>query len=93
MSNLEDFPEELTDTVKNFHGSLGDLKGKLDLMLSQPRTELYDKLDPMGKAKMDLGLAKNLVLAGNEFGGYMTVMGKTISTDDFYEVSVHCRSK
>ena len=39
------------------------------------------------KAKMDLGLAKNLVLAGNEFGGYMTVMGKTISTDDFYEVS------
>ena len=43
------------------------------------------------KAKMDLGLAKNLVLAGNEFGGYMTVMGKTISTDDFYEVSVHCR--
>ena len=45
------------------------------------------------KAKMDLGLAKNLVLAGNEFGGYMTVMGKTISTDDFYEVSVHCRKK
>ena len=44
------------------------------------------------KAKMDLGLAKNLVLAGNEFGGYMTVMGKTISTDDFYEVSMsmHC---
>merc|ERR1712154_138556 len=55
MSNLEDFPEELTDiVVKNFHGSLGDLKAKLDLMLSQPRTELYDKLDPMGKAKMDL---------------------------------------
>jgi len=54
MSNLEDFPEELTDTVKNFHGSLGDLKAKLDLMLSQPRTELYEKLDPMGKAKMDL---------------------------------------
>ena len=42
------------------------------------------------KAKMDLGLAKNLVLAGNEFGGYMTVMGKTISTDDFYEVSCPC---
>ena len=37
------------------------------------------------KAKMDLGLAKNLVLAGNQFEGYMTVLGKTISTDDFYE--------
>jgi len=54
MSSSEDFPEELTDTVKNFHGSLGDLKSKMDLMLSQPRTELYDKLDSMGKAKMDL---------------------------------------
>ena len=54
MSKSEDFPEELSETVKNFHGSLGDLKTKLDLMLSQPRTELYDKLDPMGKAKMDL---------------------------------------
>ena len=37
------------------------------------------------KARMDLGLAKNLVLAGNQFEGYMTVLGKTISTDDFYE--------
>jgi len=54
MSKAEDFPEELTETVKNFHGSVGDLKTKLDLMLSQPRSELYDKLDPMGKAKMDL---------------------------------------
>lgn len=50
----EDFPEELSDIVKNFHGSLGDLKTKLDLMLAQPRTELYDKLDPMGRAKLDL---------------------------------------
>jgi len=54
MSNSEDFPEELSDIVKNFHGSLGDLKTKLDLMLSQPRSELYDKLDPMGRAKLDL---------------------------------------
>ena len=34
---------------------------------------------------MDLGLAKNLVLAGNQFDQFMTVLGKTISTDDFYE--------
>lgn len=54
MSKSEDFPEELSDIVKNFHGSLGDLKTKLDLMLSEPRTELYDKLDPMGRAKLDL---------------------------------------
>jgi len=42
------------NVVKNFHGSLGDLQSQLELMMSQPRTELYDKLDPIGRAKMDL---------------------------------------
>ena len=39
-------------------------------------------------AKMDLGLAKNLVLAGEQLGKFQTVLGKTISTDDFYEGQV-----
>jgi len=34
---------------------------------------------------MDLGLAKNLIIAGNQFDQFMTVLGRTISTDDFYE--------
>ena len=49
-----DFPEELLDVVKNFHGSITDLKSQLELMTSQPRTDLYEKLDPMGRATMDL---------------------------------------
>ena len=49
-----DFPEELLDITKNFHGSLTDLKAQLELMTSQPRSELYEKLDPMGRANMDL---------------------------------------
>ena len=36
-------------------------------------------------AKMDLGLAKNLVMAGDQLDKFKTVLGKTISTDDFYE--------
>ena len=39
-------------------------------------------------AKMDLGLAKNLVLAGGQLDKFQTVLGKTISTDDFYEGQV-----
>ena len=39
-------------------------------------------------AKMDLGLAKNLVLAGEQMDKFKTVLGKTISTDDFYEGQV-----
>ena len=49
-----DFPEELIDTVKNFHGSVSDLKTQLQLLTSQPRSDLYEKLDPMGRANMDL---------------------------------------
>lgn len=37
------------------------------------------------KSKLDLGLAKNLVATGREEDKFMTVLGKTISTDDFYE--------
>jgi len=37
------------------------------------------------KAKLDLGLAKNLVATGLQDDQFQTVLGKTISTDDFYE--------
>merc|ERR1719245_2824645 len=37
------------------------------------------------KSKLDLGLAKNLVATGREEDKFQTVLGKTISTDDFYE--------
>merc|ERR1711915_149942 len=37
------------------------------------------------KAQLDLGLAKNLVSTGRDEDNFKTVLGKTISTDDFYE--------
>jgi len=37
------------------------------------------------KAQLDLGLAKNLVATGVQEDHFQTVLGKTISTDDFYE--------
>merc|ERR1711915_313199 len=37
------------------------------------------------KAQLDLGLAKNLVSTGRDEDNFQTVLGKTISTDDFYE--------
>ena len=49
-----DFPEELHDVVKNFHGSVSDLQTQLKLMTSHPRPELQERLDPMGRATMDL---------------------------------------
>ena len=54
MSATEDFPEELTDTVKNFHGSLTELKSQLEVQLDRPREELYTSLEPLARAKMDL---------------------------------------
>ena len=40
------------------------------------------------KAQLDLGLAKNLVATGVQEDHFQTVLGKTISTDDFYEGQV-----
>merc|ERR1719442_243908 len=41
MSKSEDFPEELSETVKNFHGSLGDLKTKMDLVSAYAINSLF----------------------------------------------------
>ena len=52
-----DFPEELTEIVKNLHVSLTDVKSQLNLLTSVPRSELHESLDPMGRATMDLTTA------------------------------------
>ena len=54
MGSSEDFPEELTDTVKNFHGSVTELKAQLDILLGTPKEELCGELDPLDRAKVDL---------------------------------------
>ena len=40
------------------------------------------------EAKLDLDLAEKLVEAGKGAGSFETVLGKTISTNDFYEGQV-----
>ena len=40
------------------------------------------------EAKLDLDIAKKLVEVGKEQDGFETVLGKTISTNDFYEGQV-----
>ena len=40
------------------------------------------------EAKLDLDLAQKLVDVGKEGDGFGTVLGKTISTNDFYEGQV-----
>ena len=49
-----DFPEELTEVVKNFHVSLTEVKAQVDLLTSVPRSDLHEKLDPMDRATLDL---------------------------------------
>ena len=46
------------------------------------------------EAKLDLDLAQKLVDVGKEGDGFGTVLGKTISTNDFYEgqVGFHCKA-
>jgi len=50
----DNFPEELTDKVANLHGSLTEVKTKLEVLVNHPKEQLYEKLDPMGRAKLDL---------------------------------------
>ena len=40
------------------------------------------------QAQLDLGLARSLVATGLQDDQFQTVLGKTISTDDFYEGQV-----
>lgn len=50
----EDFPQELTGTIQNFHKELENLEESLDLLFSKPRSDLTEGLDSLGKAKFDL---------------------------------------
>jgi hypothetical protein len=43
----EDFPEELTDTIKSFHASLADLEAGFEPLLSKTRTDLFESLPPL----------------------------------------------
>ncbi|XP_023340435.1 nuclear nucleic acid-binding protein C1D [Eurytemora carolleeae] len=52
--NDEDFPEELLDTVRRFNSSLGSLEDGFKDLLSLNRTEMFQNLDPITRAKIDI---------------------------------------
>ena len=47
MSIEEDFPEELAETIKMFHASLAELSTGFEPLLSNPRSDLFERLDPL----------------------------------------------
>jgi len=50
----EDFPEELIETVKRFGSSLENLDTGFEDLLKLNRSELYEGLDPLTRAKLDI---------------------------------------
>ncbi|NXE93841.1 C1D protein, partial [Menura novaehollandiae] len=53
-SNMEEYPTEIHDYLTAFEQSLGSVDEMLKTMVSVPRSELQQKLDPLDQAKLDL---------------------------------------
>ncbi|CAG00289.1 unnamed protein product, partial [Tetraodon nigroviridis] len=50
----EDYPEEIDDQLTNFDSSVSSVKTMLEKLMSIPRNEQPQKLDPLDQAKLDL---------------------------------------
>eukprot|EP00088_Acartia_fossae_P007137 TRINITY_DN13321_c0_g1_i1.p1 TRINITY_DN13321_c0_g1~~TRINITY_DN13321_c0_g1_i1.p1 ORF type:complete len:164 (+),score=43.66 TRINITY_DN13321_c0_g1_i1:49-540(+) len=50
----EDFPQELVDVVKKLNISLDNLDEGFADLLSHNRTEMYESMDPLTRAKVDI---------------------------------------
>ncbi|XP_054239622.1 nuclear nucleic acid-binding protein C1D [Indicator indicator] len=53
-TNTEEYPTEIHDYLAAFEKSLGSVDEMLKTMMSVPRSELLQKLDPLEQAKLDL---------------------------------------
>ncbi|XP_078086527.1 nuclear nucleic acid-binding protein C1D [Mustelus asterias] len=56
-SMSEDYPTEIHDLLVGFEESLKSADGTLRALMSVPRSELLQKLDPLEQAKLDLASA------------------------------------
>ncbi|XP_051935425.1 nuclear nucleic acid-binding protein C1D [Hippocampus zosterae] len=56
----DDYPHEIDDQLKGFESSVLSVKNMLDTLMSMPRNELEQKLDPLDQAKLDLMSAYTL---------------------------------
>ncbi|XP_068597525.1 nuclear nucleic acid-binding protein C1D [Brachionichthys hirsutus] len=56
----EDFPDEIDDQLRGFDLSVSAVTAMLEKLISMPRNELEQKLDPLEQAKLDLMSAYTL---------------------------------
>uniref|UniRef100_A0A4W5RZT9 Nuclear nucleic acid-binding protein C1D n=1 Tax=Hucho hucho TaxID=62062 RepID=A0A4W5RZT9_9TELE len=57
---VEDYPTEIEEQLTGFESSVGAVNNMVQTILSMPRNELVQKLDPLEQAKMDLMSAYSL---------------------------------
>lgn len=56
----DDYPYEIDDQLSGFDSSVSSVKTMLEKLMSMPRKELLQKLDPLDQAKLDLMSAYTL---------------------------------
>ncbi|XP_046885200.1 nuclear nucleic acid-binding protein C1D isoform X2 [Hypomesus transpacificus] len=56
----EDYPTEIEEQLKGFESSVASVNTMVQTVLSMPRKELMEKLDPLEQAKLDLMSAYTL---------------------------------
>ncbi|KAK9541179.1 hypothetical protein VZT92_001244 [Zoarces viviparus] len=59
-SRAEDYPHEIDEQLTGFDSSVSSVKTMLEKLMSMPRNELLQKLDPLDQAKLDLMSAYTL---------------------------------
>lgn len=50
----EDYPYEIDEQLTGFDSSVSTVKSMLETLISMPRNDLLQKLDPLDQAKLDL---------------------------------------
>lgn len=56
----EDYPQEIDEQLTGFDSSVNSMNSMIEKLLSMPRNELQQKLDPLDQAKLDLMSAYTL---------------------------------
>jgi len=59
-SRTEDYPHEIDEQLTGFDSSVSSVKTMLEKLMSMPRNDLLQKLDPLDQAKLDLMSAYTL---------------------------------
>ncbi|XP_034040613.1 nuclear nucleic acid-binding protein C1D [Thalassophryne amazonica] len=71
-NRTEDYPFDIDEQLKRFDSSVVSVKDMLDTLMSMPRNELLQKLDPLEQAKLDL---MSVYTLNSLFWMYLVVQG------------------